>query len=214
MDRILERMGELGVVPVVVLERKEDAVPLAGAMKAGGIPCAEITLRTSAGLAAIEALAEQEDEDFLVGAGSVLTRENCRDAVAAGAKFIVSPGFNRRVVEYCIEREITVLPGCVTPTEITEALEMGLDTVKFFPAGTYGGLSAMKALAGPFPGIHFVPTGGVSEKNLAEYLKAPFVRAVGGSWLCTRGDIAAGRFAHITSLCRQAGEIKRKAEQV
>ena len=202
MNQSLEKMGSIGVVPVVVLEKKEDSRPLANALKKGGIPCAEITLRTTAGVDAIAAMVEMGDPEMLVGAGSVLSLNRCKDALAAGAQFIVSPGFNSKVVEYCIEREIAVLPGCVTPTEIMAALEMGLDTVKFFPANIYGGLSAMKALAGPFPNIHFVPTGGVNEANVAEYLKTPYVSAVGGSWLCSRADIAAGNFDKITTLCR------------
>ncbi|MGE4275618.1 MAG: bifunctional 4-hydroxy-2-oxoglutarate aldolase/2-dehydro-3-deoxy-phosphogluconate aldolase [Lawsonibacter sp.] len=204
MNDMMKKMSLMGVVPVVVLDEVKDAVPLAKAMKAGGIPCAEITLRTQAGLGSIAAMAEMGDADMLVGAGSVITLDNCKDALAAGAKFIVSPGFNAKVVEYCVERDIAVLPGCVTPTEIMEAMELGLDTVKFFPANVYGGLSAMKALSGPFPKMKFIPTGGVNGANLAEYLAAPFIRAVGGSWLCAKADIAAGSFDKITALCKEA----------
>ena len=203
MNNMLEKMHLLGVVPVVVLDDAKDAVPLANAMKAGGVPCAEITLRTAAGLDSIAAMAAMGD-GMLVGAGSVMTLDQCRDALSAGAKFIVSPGFNAKVVEYCVEREITVLPGCVTPTEIMAAMELGLDTVKFFPANVYGGLSAMKALNGPFPKLKFIPTGGVNAANLAEYLAAPFIQAVGGSWLCAKADVNAGNFDKITALCQEA----------
>ncbi|MCI8423748.1 MAG: bifunctional 4-hydroxy-2-oxoglutarate aldolase/2-dehydro-3-deoxy-phosphogluconate aldolase [Lawsonibacter sp.] len=203
MSNLLEKMSLLGVVPVVVLDNAKDAVPLGRAMQAGGIPCAEITLRTAAGLASISAMAEM-GEDMLVGAGSVITLDNCKDALSAGAKFIVSPGFNPKVVEYCVERDIPVLPGCVTPTEIMAAMELGLGTVKFFPANVYGGLSAMKALSGPFPKMKFIPTGGVNGDNLAEYLAAPFIQAVGGSWLCAKADVNTGSFDKITALCQEA----------
>lgn len=205
MSEILKQLSLLGVVPVVTLEDKKDALPLGAAMAEGGIPCAEITLRTAAGLDSIAAMSE--DARILVGAGSVRTLDHCKDAVSAGAKFIVSPGLNPKVVEYCQERDIAVLPGCVTPTEIMLAMELGLDTVKFFPASVYGGLSAMKALSGPFPTMKFVPTGGVSAANLGEFLAAPFIAAVGGSWLCAKADIAAGNFTKITQLCREARQI-------
>lgn len=203
MNHIMERIGQIGIAPVVVLEDRKDAVPLVRAMAAGGIPCAEITLRTAAGLDSIAAAAEL-DEDILVGAGSVLDLAMCRNALSAGAKFIVSPGFDPQVAEYCLSRDAAVLPGCITPSEIMSALHMGLDAVKFFPANIYGGSSAIKALHGPFPNLRFVPTGGISATNLAEYLAVPYVHAVGGSWLCARKDIAAGDFERITSLCAQA----------
>lgn len=202
MSEVMGRLCRMGVVPVVVLEDRKDAVPLAAALSDGGIPCAEVTLRTAAGLDAIEEMAD--DGRVLVGAGSVRTLENCKDALSAGAKFIVSPGLNAKIVEHCLERDIAVLPGCVTPTEIMQAMELGLDTVKFFPAGVYGGLSAMKALSGPFPTMRFVPTGGINAANLGEYLAAPFIAAVGGSWLCAKADVAAGDFGKITRLCREA----------
>jgi len=204
---MMKQMEQLGVVPVVVLDDVKDAVPLAKAMQAGGIPCAEVTLRTAAGLGSIEKMSELGD--ILVGAGTVVTLEQCKNALSAGAKFIVSPGLNVKVVEHCLANGVAVLPGCVTPTEIMQAMELGLDTVKFFPANVYGGLKAMKALAAPFTGIKFIPTGGVNADNLGEYLSAPYVRAVGGSWLCTREDVKAGNFARITELCRQAAQIKK-----
>lgn len=203
MNNMLEKMNLLGVVPVVVLDDAKDAVPLAKAMSAGGVPCAEVTLRTAAGLDSIAAMAAM-GEGMIVGAGSVMNLDQCKDALSAGAQFIVSPGFNTKVVEHCVERDIAVLPGCVTPTEIMAAMELGLGTVKFFPANVYGGLSAMKALNGPFPKMKFIPTGGVNAANLAEYLAAPFIQAVGGSWLCAKADIAAGSFDKITALCQEA----------
>ena len=203
MKDILHQLSMSGVIPVAVLDDAKDAVPLAAALQAGGIACAEITLRTTAGLDAIAAIAEKE-KNVLVGAGSVIDLKQCHAALNAGAKFIVSPGFNREVVRCCLENNIAVLPGCVTPTEIMAALGLGIPTVKFFPSGIYGGLAGMKALSGPFPEVRFVPTGGVNAENLSEYLSAPFIAAVGGSWLCAKTDIASGRFARITELCQEA----------
>lgn len=205
---IMKKMEQMGVVPVVVLDDVKDAIPLAKAMQAGGVPCAEVTLRTAAGLGSIEKM--RELDDMLVGAGTVITLDQCKDALAAGAQFVVSPGLNVKVVEHCLEKGVAVLPGCVTPTEIMQAMELGLNTVKFFPANVYGGLKAMKALAAPFTGIKFIPTGGVNGDNLAEYLAAPYVRAVGGSWLCAKADVNAGAFDKITQLCRQASQIAAK----
>ena len=188
---------------MVVLENAEDAVPTAKAMLAGGIDVMEITFRTAAAADSIKAVAEQ-CPDMLVGAGTVLNLEQCRLAVKMGAKFIVSPGFDREVVAYCLENGISVTPGCVTPTEITEAVNMGLKVVKFFPANVYGGLKAMKNLSAPFVGVKFIPTGGVNAANVKEYMDAPFIHAVGGSWICPKADIAAGNFEKITALCAEA----------
>lgn len=210
VNNILTRIAKIGIAPVVVLDRAEDAVPLFGAMQAGGLPCAEITLRTPAGLDSISAIV-QTGEDVLVGAGSVLNLAMCKDALSAGAKFIVSPGFDRAIVSHCVEHGVAVLPGCVTPTEIMEALALGVHTVKFFPANVYGGLDAMKALSGPFPGVKFVPTGGVNAANLGQYISAPYVSAVGGSWLCSAKDIKAGSFENITRLCAQAVQSVKQA---
>ena len=202
----LDRLHNAAVVPVVVLDDAADAVPTAKALLAGGVDVMEITFRTAAAAASIEAVARECPEMF-VGAGTVITLDQCRDAVARGAKFIVSPGFNKEVVTWCIAHDIGVTPGCVTPTEIMEAMACGLKVVKFFPANVYGGLTAMKALSGPFGGVKFIPTGGVNEKNLGEYLSAPFIHAVGGSWLCAKVDIAAHNFEKITALCREARQI-------
>ena len=202
----LERLRNAGVVPVVVLERAEDAVPAARAMLAGGVEVMEITFRTAAAAEAIRNVAA-ECPEMLVGAGTVLTVEQCEKAVALGAKFIVSPGFDAEIVDWCVERGVAVAPGCVTPTQIMAALKRGLSVVKFFPAGIYGGLKAMKALAAPFGQVKFIPTGGVSADNLAKYAAAPFVHAVGGSWLCPKADVAAGNFARIAELCAQSRRI-------
>lgn len=203
MVEILNRLRDASVVPVVVLENAEDAVPTAKALLAGGIDVMEITFRTAAAADSIAAVS-RECPDMLVGAGTVITLEQCRKAVDCGASFIVSPGYNDEVVAWCVENGTTITPGCVTPTEIMAAMSRGLKTVKFFPANVYGGLSAMKALSGPFPGLKFIPTGGVSGQNLGEYLSAPFIHAVGGSWLCTKTDISDHNFEKITALCTSA----------
>ncbi len=200
---VLTRLSTAGVVPVVVLEDAKDAVPTAKAMLAGGIDVMEITFRTAAAPDAIRAVAG-ECPDMLVGAGTVITLEQCKQAVACGARFIVSPGFDAEVVQWCVDHGVAVTPGCVTPTEITAALKLGLKVLKFFPANVYGGLSAMKALSGPFVGVKFIPTGGVNAQNLGEYISAPFVHAVGGSWVCPKADISAGSFEKITALCAEA----------
>lgn len=203
---IMERMGNTGVIPVVVLENAEDAIPTAKALLAGGVDVMEITFRTAAAKDSIEAVAK-ECPDMLVGAGTVLNLEQCKAAVEVGAKFIVSPGYCEEVVAWCVENGVTVLPGSVTPTEIMRVLEHGLKTVKFFPANVYGGLNAMKALAAPFVGVKFMPTGGINAGNLSEYIAAPFIQAVGGSWMCAKDDISAHRFDKITELCKEARQI-------
>ena len=200
---IMQKLGNAGIIPVVVLEHVNDAVPTANALLAGGIGVMEITFRTAAAPEAIQAVAAS-CPDMLVGAGTVITLEQCKVAAACGAKFIVSPGFDADVAKWCLHTGIAVIPGCVTPSEITAAVKLGLDVVKFFPANVYGGLSAMKSLSGPFNKIRFIPTGGVNAQNIGEYTAAPFIHAVGGSWLCTQQDIAAGNFAKITALCREA----------
>ena len=203
---VSERMSNAGLVPVVVLENAADAVPTARALLAGGVDVMEITFRTAAAEDSIRAVAQECDE-MVVGAGTVVTLEQCRRAVDAGAQFIVSPGYDDEVVAWCVEHDVTIVPGCVTPTEIMAAMKRGLSVLKFFPAGVYGGLSAMKALSAPFGSIRFVPTGGVNEKNCGEYSAAPFVHAIGGSWVCTKADIAAHNFDKITSLCKEARRI-------
>ena len=201
--KVLDRLHGCGVVPVVVLDDVKDAVATANALLAGGVDVMEITFRTAAAADSIKAVAEN-CPDMLVGAGTVITLEQCKKAVECGAKFIVSPGFDEEVVRWCVERSVPITPGCVTPSEIMAAMKLGLTVVKFFPAGVYGGLSAMKALSGPFCGIKFIPTGGMNSHNIGEFIAAPFIHAVGGSWVCPKADIAAGNFEKITTLCKQA----------
>lgn len=200
---VLKRLAQSGVVPVVVLEDAKDAVPTAKAMLAGGIDVMEITFRTAAAADSIKAVA-QECPDMVVGAGTVVNLEQCKLAVECGAKFIVSPGYDEETVAWCCDNGIPVTPGCVTPTEIMMALKHGLKVLKFFPANVYGGLSAIKSLAGPFGGVKFIPTGGVNAQNLAEFISSPYIHAVGGSWICPKADVAAGNFDKITALCREA----------
>lgn len=202
----MEKIQKCGVVPVVVLRDAKDAVPTARALLAGGVDVMEITFRTAAAQDSIRAVAENCPE-MLVGAGTVVNPEQCKAAAACGARFIVSPGFDAEIVSWCVEHGVAACPGCVTPSEIMAAMRLGLDVVKFFPANIYGGLAAMKALSGPFPGVRFIPTGGINGENLQEYLEAPFVFAVGGSWICSEKDISAGNFEKITQLCCAARRI-------
>ena len=199
----MERFANSIVVPVVVLEKVEDAVPTARAMAAGGVDTMEITFRSACAPEAIKAVTEN-CPDVLVGAGTIVNLDQCKLAVEKGAKFIVSPGFDAEVVEWCIENGIAVTPGCVTPTEITMAVNRGLKVVKFFPANVYGGLNAMKNLSAPFGGVKFLPTGGVNNGNIKEFIDSPFIHAVGGSWVCPKADIAAGNWDKITALCVEA----------
>ena len=191
---VMERLANSIVVPVVVIEDAKDAVPCAKALAAGGVDTMEITFRTACAPEAIKAVAEN-CPDVLVGAGTILNVEQAKLAVQMGAKFIVSPGFSDEVVGWCVENNIPVAPGCVTPTEIM---------VKFFPANVYGGLNAMKNLSAPFVGLKFLPTGGVNTANIKEYVDAPFIHAVGGSWVCPKADITAGNWEKITQLCLDA----------
>ena len=200
---VLKRMACAGIVPVVVLEDAKDAVPTAKAMVAGGIDVMEITFRTAAAADSIRAVAAEVPE-MLVGAGTVVNLEQCKLAVECGAKFIVSPGYDEEVVAWCCDNGVAVCPGCVTPTEIMMALKHGLKVLKFFPANVYGGLGAIKALAGPFGGVKFIPTGGVNLQNVGEFIADSHIHAVGGSWVCPKADIAAGNFDKITELCKES----------
>lgn len=198
-------LGELAarvLVPVVVLADASDAGLLADALVAGGLPVAEVTFRTAAAGEAIAVMADRGD--VLVGAGTVLTPAQVDAAVAAGARYVVSPGLSKAVVERCLEHGVPALPGAVTATEVQAALELGLDTVKFFPAGSSGGPGAIKALAAPFAGVRFVPTGGVSPANLADYLAIPAVTAVGGSWMVPSDRVAAHDRAGLVGLIAAA----------
>jgi len=209
MTHVIAMLGQIGLVPVVKLDRAADAVPLGQALIAGGLPCAEITFRTAAAAEAIGLLANA-CPDLLLGAGTVLTVEQAELAVDAGARFIVSPGFSPAVVDWCLHRGVPVIPGVVTPTELMVALDKGLNILKFFPAEAYGGIATLKALSAPFGGVKFMPTGGVSAKNLAEYLSLPSVHAVGGSWMVEGKLIASGNFAEVTRLAAEARAIVRQ----
>ena len=200
---VMERLANSVVVPVVVLDKAEDAIPTAKAMAAGGVDTMEITFRTACAPEAIKAVAEGCPE-VLVGAGTIVTLEQCKLAVEMGARFIVSPGFDEEIVSWCVANGVPVAPGCVTPTEIMAAMKHGLTMVKFFPANVYGGLKALKSLSAPFGGMKFLPTGGVSNDNIKEFIDAPFIHAVGGSWVCPKADIAAGNWEKITRLCVDA----------
>jgi 2-dehydro-3-deoxyphosphogluconate aldolase/(4S)-4-hydroxy-2-oxoglutarate aldolase len=204
---ILSVLSSARLVPVVVLDDAADADGLAGALVAGGLPVAEVTFRTAAAADSIRAMSACGD--IFVGAGTVLTVAQVDQAVAAGASFVVSPGLSRAVVERCQEKGVLALPGAVTATEVQAALELGINTVKFFPAGTSGGAPAIKALAAPFGGVRFVPTGGVGPKNLAEYLSIPVVAAVGGSWMVPRDLVKSGDFAGIQALTAEAVAMAR-----
>ena len=200
---VLSRMAAAGVVPVVVLDKAEDAVPTARAMIAGGIDVMEITFRTAAAADSIRAVAAEVPE-MLVGAGTVINLDQCRLAVDCGAKFIVSPGYDEETVAWCVENGIPVTPGCVTPTEIMMAKKHDLKVLKFFPANVYGGLKALKSLSGPFPGTKFIPTGGVNNENIGEFISSPIIHAVGGSWTVPKKEISEGNFEKVTELCAEA----------
>lgn len=209
---IMEKIHQVGIVPVVVINQVEDAVPTARALLEGGICFMEITFRTACAAEAISQVANEVPE-MIVGAGTILNKTQAQEAVRAGAKFIVSPGFSEEVVAWCIEQQIPVVPGCVTPSEIMQAKEFGLKTIKFFPANVYGGIKAIRALAAVFRDMVFLPTGGVNAENLAEFASDPCITAIGGSWVCTGKDIAAHEFAHITELSREARNTIAQARQ-
>lgn len=209
MRGVLHTLGDLGLVPVVKIERVEDAVDLAGALLAGGLPCAEITFRTEAAEEAIRRICSSLP-DMLVGAGTVLSVDQAERAVSAGAQFIVSPGFNQKVVDWCLENEIAVTPGVLTPTEIEMARERGLEILKFFPAEAMGGIATLKAIGAPYGDVKFVPTGGINRDNLAGYLALPNVHCCGGSWLVKANLISAGKFDEITQLTQDAMSVVRE----
>ena len=204
--KVLEQLSLAGLVPVIKVEDALDAVPLCKALSDGGLPVAEITFRTAAAEEAIRRV-KAELPDVILGAGTVLTVEQVKKAVAAGAAYIVSPGFNPQVVGYCVENNIPVLPGCANPSDIEMALSFGLDTVKFFPAEAAGGIKYIKAISAPYGAIKFVPTGGINENNLADYIAFPKVVAVGGSWMVPGDAIKAKDFGKITALTKQAVKV-------
>ena len=210
MNEVLEKIQEIGIVPVVVLDDAKDAAPLAKALCEGGLPCAEVTFRTAAAEESIRIMSEQFPE-MLVGAGTVLTTEQVDRAVAAGAKFIVSPGMNPRIVKYCVEKGILITPGCANPSDIEQALENGLDVVKFFPAEPAGGLKMIKAMAAPDVGVKFMPTGGLNQNNVKDYLAYDRILACGGSWMVKGDMVAAGEFDKIKELAAEAVEIVKES---
>lgn len=200
---VMKKVEELKIVPVVKLDRAEDAKPLAKALCAGGLPVAEVTFRTDAAEEAIRVM-RKEFPEMLVGAGTVTNLDQAKRAVEAGALFIVSPGLNRAVVTYALEQGIAVFPGTCTPTEVMAAMEYGIPVVKFFPAKQYGGLDTIKALAAPFPSMRFMPTGGISVDNMKEYLAFDKIVACGGSWMVKDTYIKAGEFDKIRTLTEEA----------
>lgn len=210
MKNIYEQFQQMGVVPVVVLEDVKDALPLAKALVEGGLPCAEVTFRTETAAESIRQMAEAYPE-MLVGAGTVLTTEQVDEAVAAGAKFIVSPGFDPEIVDYCIGKDISVLPGCATPSEVAQAVKRGLQVVKFFPAEQAGGIAMIKAMAAPYHTLKFMPTGGINQDNLKDYLSFDKILCCGGSWMVKENLIKAGAFDKICELTREA---KKLADQI
>ncbi len=203
MDVVLKRIQSLGIVPVVVLNDAKDAAPLAKALREGGLPCAEITFRTEAAEESIRIMV-QEYPDMIVGAGTVLTTEQADKAVEAGAKFIVSPGLNPKVVQHCQDKGIPIVPGVTNPGQIEQALELGLDTVKFFPAEASGGLNMIKSMSAAYTNMMFMPTGGINIKNLNEYLAFDKIVACGGSWMVKSDLIQNGSFEKIKELTREA----------
>ncbi len=209
MQNVLEEIGLLRIIPIVAIQNAKDAGPLADALIKGGLPCAEITFRTEAALDAIRAVAEKRD--MLVGAGTVLKIDQVKAAVDAGVRFIVTPGFNSKVVEYCVKNEIPVTPGVCTPTDIEMAMDFGLTVVKYFPAEAFGGLKTIKALSGPYHMMRFIPTGGVNIHNLREYLDFPKVFACGGSWMVKSDLISAAKFTEITELTAEALNVAAQA---
>jgi len=209
MNKVLEEIQKIGIVPVVVLDDAKDAEPLAKALCEGGLPCAEVTFRTEAAEESIRIISKKYPE-MLVGAGTVLTIEQVDRAVAAGAKFIVSPGFNPRIVKYCLDKNIPVTPGTQTPSEMEQALELGLDVVKFFPAEPAGGLSMIKAVAAPYTKLKFMPTGGINLSNVEDYLKYDRILACGGSWMVKGNLVKEGKFDEIQKMTADAAEMVKR----
>jgi Entner-Doudoroff aldolase len=209
MNEVLAKIQEIGIIPVVVLDRVEDALPLGKALIEGGLPCAEVTFRTAAAEESIRVMSENFPE-LLVGAGTVLTTEQVDRAVAAGAKFVVSPGLNPRIVKYCVEKGVIIVPGCANPSDIEQALENGLEVVKFFPAELLGGLKMIKALSGPYGNVKFMATGGISASNVREYLACDHIAACGGSWMVNGKLVKEGKFDEITALVKECADIVKE----
>ena len=209
MNPVLKKIQDTGIIPVVVINDAKDAEPLAKALIEGGLPCAEVTFRTDAAEESIRIMKEKFPE-LLLGAGTVLTTEQVDRAVAAGAEFIVSPGLNPRIVKYCVEKNIPITPGCANASDIEQALENGLEVVKFFPAEPAGGLKMIKALAAPYVGVKFMPTGGISASNVRDYLAYDRIIACGGSWMVSGDLVKAGEFDKIKELTAEAAAIVKE----
>ena len=211
--QIIQAIGNLALVPVVQIEHSKDAINLGKALLDGGLPCAEITFRTESAEEALKSIAETFPE-ITLGAGTVLTTAQANRAVGAGAQFVVSPGFNPKVVDWCLEHNVPVIPGVATPTEIELALDKKLAILKFFPAQAIGGIEMLKAISAPYNGVKFIPTGGINAQNLADYLKLPMVFACGGSWFVKADLISAGDFREITRLTKEAVLIVRQCRDL
>jgi 2-dehydro-3-deoxyphosphogluconate aldolase/(4S)-4-hydroxy-2-oxoglutarate aldolase len=211
MSGVLSRLGEIGVIPVVAIEKEVDAKVLADTLVEGGLPCAEITFRTAAAGRAIGNISGRGD--ILVGAGTVLTVDQVRIALDAGARFMVCPGFNPKVVGYCLENNVPVTPGVCTPSDIEAAMDFGLDVLKYFPAEAFGGLATLKAVSAPYPSIRFIPTGGINLGNLSGYLEFPKVIACGGTWIASQADISTGRFDGILENTRKAAAVVARSRR-
>lgn len=208
MMTIEERFEDFGVVPVVVLDDVKDALPLAKALTEGGLPCAEVTFRTEVAEESIKVMAEAYP-DMVVGAGTVLTIEQVNAAVKAGAKFIVSPGFDPEIVDYCLKKDIPIFPGCISPSEVAQAVKRGLKVVKFFPAEPAGGVAMIKAMAAPYNQLRFMPTGGIGTQNLKDYLEFDKIICCGGSWMVKADLIKNGEFEKICKLTKEAKELAK-----
>ena len=209
MEKLIEKITQTGIIPVVKIDNADDALKLAKALKDGGLPCAEITFRTDAAEEAIKRISS-EYSDFFIGAGTVLTTEQADKAMAAGASFIVSPGFNPVVVKYCKEKGYPIIPGVCTPSEVEAAMELGLTYLKFFPAEAAGGVKMIKAMAAPYTKVKFMPTGGIGTGNLADYLSCKAVYACGGSWMVPADKIANGEFDEIERLTKEAVKLLKE----
>ena len=203
MNEVLQRVYQIGIIPVIAIDDADKAVPLAQALVKGGLPAAEVTFRTAAGEEAIRRIAA-EVPDMLVGAGTVLTTEQADRAIAAGAQFIVSPGFNPAVTRYVIDKGVPMMPGTATPGEMEQAMSMGLDVVKFFPAEQNGGVAKLKAVAGPYTTLRWMPTGGVNTKNMMDYLSFDKIIACGGTWMVKKDLIEGEKWDEITRICQDA----------
>ena len=209
MNEVLEKLGQYGIVPVVVLNDSKDAAPLADALCDGGLSCAEVTFRTETAADSIRIMTEKHPE-MMVGAGTVLTTKQVDEAVEAGAKFIVSPGLNPTIVKYCIEKNIPITPGVATPSEMEQAIELGLNLVKFFPAEPSGGLAMINAVAAPYTMLKFMPTGGINPNNVKDYLNSDKIFACGGSWMVKGNLINNGDFDKIKELTKEAVNIVKE----